>query len=76
MLHARPAQGAEGPLIKQGDLVVVYERHDSLKAVTVSVTSDFNNRFGHFKMKARPALDTSCSALLRSLCHCGRYLVD
>ena len=35
--------------INNGDLVIVYERHDIMKAVTVSEGSVLQNRFGVFK---------------------------
>ncbi|XP_057447767.1 uncharacterized protein LOC130739485 [Lotus japonicus] len=35
--------------IRNGDLVIVYERHDSMKAVTVAEGSVLQNRFGVFK---------------------------
>ncbi|CAK8530598.1 unnamed protein product [Lathyrus sativus] len=35
--------------IRYGDLVIVYERHDIMKAVTVSEGSVLQNRFGVFK---------------------------
>ncbi|KAK6913088.1 tRNA (1-methyladenosine) methyltransferase catalytic subunit Gcd14 [Dillenia turbinata] len=36
-------------LISHGDLVIVYERHDNMKAVKVSEGSVLQNRFGVFK---------------------------
>ncbi|KAG0476891.1 hypothetical protein HPP92_013732 [Vanilla planifolia] len=35
--------------ISDGDLVIVYERHDSMKAVQVKIGSEFQNRYGAFK---------------------------
>ncbi|MQM05524.1 hypothetical protein Taro_038333 [Colocasia esculenta] len=35
--------------IRDGDLVIVYERHDAMKAVTVRAGSELQNRFGVFK---------------------------
>ncbi|KAE9617084.1 hypothetical protein Lal_00034467 [Lupinus albus] len=35
--------------ISNGDLVIVYERHDNMKAVTISEGSVLQNRFGVFK---------------------------
>ncbi|GMI86801.1 tRNA methyltransferase 61 [Hibiscus trionum] len=35
--------------IRDGDLVIVYERHDTMKAVRVCESSVFQNRFGLFK---------------------------
>lgn len=43
-----------GPrLIAEGDLVVVYERHDSMKPVHVMANGKYDNRFAHFKMQVR-----------------------
>lgn len=39
-------------LIQPGDLVVVYERHDSMKSVYVTPGENFGNRYGNFKHKA------------------------
>ena len=50
MLHMLRAE--DWPtLIQDGDLVVVYERFDSLKAVRVNARSEFSNKYGHFKMQ-------------------------
>lgn len=35
--------------ISDGDTVIVYERHDSMRAVKVTPGSDLQNRFGLFK---------------------------
>ncbi|KAL4178628.1 hypothetical protein AMTRI_Chr13g83210 [Amborella trichopoda] len=35
--------------ISEGDLVIVYERHDSMKAIKVQDGSELQNRFGVFK---------------------------
>ncbi|KAK6928363.1 tRNA (1-methyladenosine) methyltransferase catalytic subunit Gcd14 [Dillenia turbinata] len=40
-------------LISHGDLVIVYERHDNMKAVKVSEGSVLQNRFGVFKHSDR-----------------------
>lgn len=37
--------------IQEGDLVIVYERFDAMKAVTVKSSDIFQNRFGAFAMK-------------------------
>lgn len=37
-----------GRRIKEGDLVIVYERHDHMKAVTVNSGAQFQNKFGVF----------------------------
>lgn len=43
-----------GPrLIAEGDFVVVYERHDSMKPVHVTANGKYDNRFAHFKMQVR-----------------------
>ncbi|XP_068645615.1 uncharacterized protein [Aristolochia californica] len=36
-------------LVRNGDLVIIYERHDSMKAVKVCEGSELQNRFGIFK---------------------------
>jgi tRNA (adenine57-N1/adenine58-N1)-methyltransferase len=38
--------------IREGDLVVVYEGHSSMKAVYVSAKGRFENRFGVFSHQA------------------------
>ena len=45
--------GPEGdvPHIKDGDMVIVYERFDSMKAVTVTTDGKYQNKFGLFIMK-------------------------
>lgn len=35
--------------IEDGDLVIVYERHDNMKAIQVKGGTDFQNRYGVFK---------------------------
>lgn len=37
--------------IQIGDLVVVYERFDSMKSVTISEDGHYQNRYGNFYMK-------------------------
>lgn len=39
------------PSIEEGDMVIVYERFDSMKAMTVTAAGGYQNRFGHFMMK-------------------------
>ena len=51
MLHTELSQRPQDNKIREGDLVVVYERFDSLKAVRVNSRSEFSNKFGHFKMQ-------------------------
>ena len=43
--------------IKAGDLVIVYERFDSMKSVYVTPGESFGNRFGNFKLKVHSQLD-------------------
>ena len=52
LLHA---EGSIPRLIQDGDLVIVYERFDSMKAITVAQRAVFNNKFGNFAMKVRSA---------------------
>lgn len=50
MLVCNPANKLSfNRFISNGDLVIVYERHDSMKPVTVSENSVLQNRFGVFK---------------------------
>lgn len=43
---------AHPPTIADGDLVVVYERHDCMRAVHVDAKGTYDSRFGNFPMKA------------------------
>lgn len=43
--------GADDDSIKSGSLVIVYERHDSMRALYVDENKTHNNRFGSFPMK-------------------------
>ncbi|XP_028752453.1 tRNA (adenine(58)-N(1))-methyltransferase catalytic subunit TRMT61A-like [Neltuma alba] len=50
MLACNPANKLSfNRFISNGDLVIVYERHDTMKPVTVSENSVLQNRFGVFK---------------------------
>lgn len=49
MLRTTPS--ADEDLIKDGALVVVYERHDSMRAVYVAADKSHQNRYGVFDMK-------------------------
>lgn len=51
MLHLAEQAAAEPRRIKAGDLVIVYERYDSMKSMTVTHKGQYNNRWGSFKMK-------------------------
>ena len=47
-----PTEGEAVPrLVKDGDLVVVYEGYESMKSVKVTAKGQFQNRFGCFAMK-------------------------
>ena len=39
--------------MQEGDLVVVYEHYNSMKAVYISAGAKFENRFGSFPHKVR-----------------------
>ena len=39
------------PSIEEGDMVILYERFDSMKALTVTANGSYQNRFGLFMMK-------------------------
>lgn len=45
------AEENEGDTIQPGSMVIVYERYDSMKSVTVSQKGRYNNRWGSFSMK-------------------------
>ena len=76
MLHAESSNTAWDRNIQDGDLVVVYERFDSLKAVVVNSRSEFSNRFGHFQMKVSAqtyqfvvAVRVTQFSLAKACCH-------
>jgi hypothetical protein len=49
-------QASTGPgprLIQEGDLVVVYESYNAIKAVYVDKKGQYANRFGNFQHKVR-----------------------
>jgi hypothetical protein len=52
--------------IRYGDLVIVYERHDNMKAVTVSEGSVLQNRFGWPFLQLQKCLN--------KMPHCARFL--
>ena len=60
LLHQPESQPAEPRTIHDGDLVIVYERHDSMKSTVVSAKGRYNNRFGSFQMTVSIALDPLC----------------
>ena len=55
VLHRPQAEGAgpSGATIADGDLVIVYERFDAMKAVTVASMKSWQNKFGCFQMKVQ-----------------------
>ena len=55
VLHRPQAEeaGPSGATIADGDLVIVYERFDAMKAVTVDAKQSWQNRFGCFHMTVR-----------------------
>lgn len=52
ILHAQH-DATEPRSIQAGDMVIVYERYDSMKSMTVSQSGRYNNRWGAFAMKVR-----------------------
>ncbi len=50
-----PEQAASPAVIREGDLVIVYENPSSMKAVTVKSGNRYDNKFGSFPHKVRPA---------------------
>lgn len=57
--HAVNHDAEEGDTIQPGSMVIVYERYDSMKSVTVSQKGRYNNRWGSFAMKV-PCTCSSC----------------
>jgi len=54
VLHSNTdAVSTTGRCIKAGDLVIVYERFDSMKSVYVNPGESYGNRYGNFKLKVR-----------------------
>ncbi|DBA83487.1 TPA: hypothetical protein ACH3X2_006417 [Trebouxia sp. C0005] len=52
VLHSNSdAVSTTGRCIKAGDLVIVYERFDSMKHVYVNPGESYGNRYGNFKLK-------------------------
>jgi tRNA (adenine57-N1/adenine58-N1)-methyltransferase len=49
MLLSSRAAVHEGRRIQEGDLIIIYESHDRMKAVQVSAKDTLQNRFGSFK---------------------------
>jgi hypothetical protein len=45
-------QSASDRNIHDGDLVIVYESPQAMKAVTITVNGRYDNRFGNFALKA------------------------
>jgi len=39
--------------IQSGDIAIIYERFDSMKAITIDVAGRIHNRYGLFDMKVR-----------------------
>jgi len=57
VLHSNTdAVSTTGRCIKAGDLVIVYERFDSMKSVYVNPGESYGNRYGNFKLKVRGRL--------------------
>ena len=57
MLRTTSGSEASGPgtSIADGDLVIVYQRHDIMQAITVDSTKTFGCKFGNFKMQVWPS---------------------
>jgi len=51
VLHKDQALGAPPISIADGDLVIVYEQFDAMKAVYVDAKQNLQSRFGCFPMK-------------------------
>ena len=55
VLHKKQDLGAPPPCIVDGDLVIVYEQFDAMKAVYVDAKQNIQSRFGCFPMKVSTA---------------------
>lgn len=51
VLHKEQSASAGAATISEGDLVIVYKQFDSMKAMYVKFTENFQSRFGCFPMK-------------------------
>ena len=54
MLHTAESAAQPERAIAEGDLVVVYEGFESMKAVRVAARAQFQNKFGCFDHKGPP----------------------
>lgn len=55
-LDVAPNAGPSPRTIQDGDLVIVYENMNYMKAVTVKSSEKFDNRFGSFPHKVRSCM--------------------
>jgi len=51
MLHTEQSAANPARPIQEGDLVVVYEGFDNMKAVRVTANGQYNNKYGSFAHK-------------------------
>lgn len=58
-----PAVGCSPRCIAEGDLVIVYEGHQNMKAMYVDPKASYDNKFGHFPHKARLELPAASCCL-------------
>lgn len=54
VLHKEQPLGVPPRTIADGDLVILYEQFDSMKAVYVNAKENIQSRFGCFPMKVHP----------------------
>ena len=65
VLHRAAGAISTCSTIRAGDLVIVYERFDSMKSVYVNPGESYGNRYGNFKLKVR-----ECSLLVKAAALC------
>jgi hypothetical protein len=70
MLQAAEHDADEPRTIQPGDMVIVYERYDSMKSLTVSQKGRYNNRWGSFPMKVASACSSCCKACSHAVYIC------
>jgi hypothetical protein len=62
MVLPKPVEGLEPLLIKEGDLVIVYESYTSIKSAYMDSKGTYTSRFGNFLHKVRCGCDAATQA--------------
>lgn len=67
VLHRAAGAVSKSSTIQAGDLVIVYERFDTMKSVYVNPGESYGNRYGNFKLKVgccSLSCEDSCTLLV------------